>query len=143
MRSASLSRSSSRSFSAFRVSREQPYLDYAALRLGSPQAGRTVVRAVFEELEKEWHRALRGASPAATAWELLSNRTSSAADAEGRLHELLPAAQADAVLLLRLGLNPEGVASLMGVPVTQLRASISAARRALLNSGHHLDVHAG
>ncbi|MBB4161655.1 hypothetical protein [Streptomyces cinereoruber] len=70
--------------------------------------------AVLGDLAMTWTEVLQSPSPSALAWRLLSVRTGRDAVTAGP-HRVLPAAQADAVLLrYRLGLPAEQAAEVMG-----------------------------
>ncbi|MFF4527419.1 hypothetical protein [Streptomyces bluensis] len=58
-------------YSAFRERHYEPYLQYAALRIGQPGVAESVVTAAFTELAVSWTAILGSAGPAAVAWCIL------------------------------------------------------------------------
>ncbi|MFH9828209.1 hypothetical protein [Streptomyces bobili] len=58
-------------YTAFRERHYDPYLQYAALRIGRRHAAERVVMAAFTELAVSWTAILGGAGPAAVAWRIL------------------------------------------------------------------------
>ncbi|WP_074995684.1 hypothetical protein [Streptomyces prasinopilosus] len=58
-------------YTAFRERHYEPYLQYAALRIGRRGAAEKVVTAVFTELAVSWTAVLGSAGPAAVAWRIL------------------------------------------------------------------------
>ncbi|MET9437539.1 hypothetical protein [Streptomyces sp. NPDC006551] len=101
-------------FAAFCMRHMDTYTRYTAVRTGDPHAANALVSAVLGDLAMAWTEVLRSPSPSALAWRLLSTRAGRDATAAGP-HRVLPAAQADAVLLhYRLGLPAEQAAEVMG-----------------------------
>jgi DNA-directed RNA polymerase specialized sigma24 family protein len=103
-------------FAAFCLRHLDVYTRYAAVRIGDERQARMLVQAAFGDLAMLWAEALESPSPSALAWRLLAARTSRAASGDGaELYRVLPARQADAVLLhYRLGLSAATAADVMG-----------------------------
>jgi hypothetical protein len=57
-------------FTAFRERHYEPYLQYAALRIGRRGTAEKVVTAAFTELAVSWTAILGSAGPAAVAWRI-------------------------------------------------------------------------
>jgi hypothetical protein len=101
-------------FAAFCTRHMDTYIRYTAVRTGDRHAASALVSAVLGDLAMTWMEVLQSPSPSALAWRLLSARTSRDATSAGP-HRVLPANQADAVLLhYRLGLSAEQAAEVMG-----------------------------
>lgn len=64
-------RSALTAYTAFRERHYEPYLQYAALRIGRRKAAERVVTAAFTELAVSWTAILGSAGPAAVAWRIL------------------------------------------------------------------------
>lgn len=124
-------------YTAFRLLYEDRYLEYAEIRLGDRQCGLSAVLAALGALSAIWGEVLRSSCPAAMAWRVLEHAVSaSRAAASGPggdavvLHDVLPAEQADAVLLHhRMGMSPREAADLMGIHVSALAALLRIAER--------------
>jgi hypothetical protein len=58
-------------YTAFRERHYEPYLQYAALRIGRRGAAEKAVTAAFTELAVSWTAILGSAGPAAVAWRIL------------------------------------------------------------------------
>ncbi|RPF39347.1 hypothetical protein [Streptomyces sp. TLI_185] len=58
-------------YAVFRERHYEPYLHYAALRIGRHEAAETAVTAAFTELAVSWTAVLGSAGPAAIAWRIL------------------------------------------------------------------------
>ncbi|WP_145883812.1 hypothetical protein [Streptomyces sp. BK340] len=106
-------------FAAFRERHYEPYLQYAALRIGQDCAAETAVAAAFTELAVSWTVVLGSTIPAAVAWDILHDHIDHAVgvktqtSAPGRAARSL---QLDAhVLHRRLRLSSERVAEVLGV----------------------------
>ncbi|QKV90438.1 sigma-70 region 4 domain-containing protein [Streptomyces sp. NA02950] len=95
--------------------------------------------AAFDSLGCRWPEALSSACPAAFSWRLLGRCVSEADRAEGAadeslggLYGVLPAEQADAVLLhYRLGMTLTAGADLMGISSSVMAAHLLMAERSL------------
>ncbi|WP_059008891.1 hypothetical protein [Streptomyces specialis] len=105
-------------FAAFCALHHGRYLRYCRLRLPGTAVAEAVVESALGELATRWAAAL-ATSPAALAWHLLGRRVDAEARAAGQgdvLHRLLPAPQADAVLLRRrLRMSLAETAEVMGL----------------------------
>lgn len=102
-------------FTAFCQGHLDIYTRYAALRLGDDRQARVLAQAALGDLAMMWAEALQSPSPSALAWRLLAARIGGAAAEDRALYRVLPAVQADAVLLrYRLGLPDEKAAEVMG-----------------------------
>ncbi|MFR9724007.1 hypothetical protein ACL02R_11670 [Streptomyces sp. MS19] len=91
-------------FTAFCVLHQPCYLRYSEARLGSTPAAKQAVAAALGDLAMSWSSALASLSPARAAWSLLTDRVDNApvapsADATAALYRILPAFQADLVVL--------------------------------------------
>ena len=101
-------------FAAFCMRHMDTYTRYTTVRTGDPRTANALVRAVLGDLAMTWMEVLQSPSPSALAWRLLSTRAGRDAMSAGP-HKVLPATQADAVLLhYRLGLPAEQAAEVMG-----------------------------
>jgi hypothetical protein len=58
-------------YTAFRERHYEPYLQYAALRIGRGGAAETAVSAAFTELAVSWTAILGSADPSVLAWRIL------------------------------------------------------------------------
>ncbi|WEH12214.1 hypothetical protein [Streptomyces sp. VNUA24] len=102
-------------FTAFCQSHLDIYTRYATLRLGDDRQARALAQAALGDLAMMWPEALQSPSPSALAWRLLAARIGRAAADNRALYRVLPAVQADAVLLrYRLGLPDDKAAEVMG-----------------------------
>lgn len=120
-------------FAAFCDSRRRVYAHYAAIRTGSVETGECVAATAFGALALVWPEVLHSPSPAAAAWKLLERCTRRAVPpASGcALYDVLPAAQADVLLLrYRLGLAAHQTADLLGISVADLTMRVRTALRA-------------
>lgn len=106
-------------FTAFRERRYEPYLQYAALRIGRSAAAEAAVMAAFTELAVSWTAILGGAGPAAAAWRILHDHIDRAL---GCGPNAVPAGQAvqalqhDAHFLHeQMQLSPERIAEVLGI----------------------------
>lgn len=108
-------------FSAFTLLHYDHYLSYTQLRLGEPTAADQTLQATWGDLAITWPHALSTHRPAAVAWHALGLRINTALthspDRAGRdvMHRLLPADQADAVILRHfLGMSDAQAADVIG-----------------------------
>ncbi|MEV6948546.1 hypothetical protein AB0N07_42845 [Streptomyces sp. NPDC051172] len=106
-------------YTAFRERHYEPYLQYAALRIGRSAAAETAVVAAFTELAVSWTAILGGAGPAAVAWRILHDHVDRAL---GHGPTAVPASQVvqtlqhDAHFLHeQMRLSPERIAEVLGV----------------------------
>ncbi|MFJ3495017.1 hypothetical protein ACIPPJ_15690 [Streptomyces sp. NPDC086091] len=106
-------------FGAFRERHYEPYLRYAALRIGQSDAAERVVSDAFTELAVTWTVALGSAGPAAVAWDILHDHIGQALAgrghpdrSDGPARSLPLEAQ---VLHRRLRLSSERVAEVLGI----------------------------
>ncbi|MEU3566812.1 sigma factor-like helix-turn-helix DNA-binding protein [Kitasatospora sp. NPDC036755] len=109
---------------------------YARARLQDAGPAAEVVAWTFGYVEAGWDAVLGCPEPTAVCWALLrgavSRRTEVGRPAGDWLHETLPAAAADAVLLrYRLGLDLPAAARLMGVSAGVVEVELRAALRIL------------
>ncbi|MFJ9591045.1 hypothetical protein [Streptomyces acidicola] len=118
-------------FAAFCLRHLDVYNRYAAVRVGDEQRARMLVQAALGDLAMMWAEALESPSPSALAWRLLATRTGGAVAAGGpELYRILPAQQADAVLLhYRLGLPAARAADVMGWQPGEFTCLLKAAVR--------------
>ena len=120
-------------FTAFCDSRRRVYAHYAAIRTGSRETGERVTATAFGALALTWPEVLHSPSPAAAAWKLLERCTRCAVPAANccALYDVLPAAQADVLLLrYRLGLAAQQAADVLGISVADLTMRVRTAIRA-------------
>ncbi|MEU2772881.1 hypothetical protein ABZ646_08100 [Streptomyces sp. NPDC007162] len=106
-------------YTAFRERHYEPYLRYAALRIGRGAAAEAAVVAAFTELAVSWTAILGGAGPAAAAWQILHDHIDRAL---GCGPTAVPAAQVvqtlqhDALVLHeQMQLSPERIAEVLGL----------------------------
>ncbi|MFJ5035302.1 hypothetical protein ACIQB5_46480 [Streptomyces sp. NPDC088560] len=105
-------------FAAFRERHYEPYLQYAALRIGRYGAAERAVAAAFTELAVSWTVVLGSSGPAAVAWDILHDHIGQALD--GCCPPSLPGRSLHLeaqVLHRRLQLSSERVAEVLGIPV--------------------------
>jgi hypothetical protein len=69
-------------YTAFRERHYEPYLQYAALRIGRRGAAERVVTAAFTELAVCWTAVLGSAGPAAVAWRILHDHVDRALEGD-------------------------------------------------------------
>ncbi|GAA2679278.1 hypothetical protein GCM10009864_59280 [Streptomyces lunalinharesii] len=112
---------------------------YAEARLGSGVLGHGAVVAAFSALSTIWADVLGRSRPCTASWQILVDTVSavrSASPGAGAdvdvLYEVLPARQADAVLLRdELGMSVEDTADLMGVDQSAMIVLLQVAGRGL------------
>ncbi|MEV5777794.1 hypothetical protein AB0L49_42440 [Streptomyces antimycoticus] len=123
-------------YAGFRQLYRDRYLRYARLRVGDAAVG--AVDTAFEHLTRQWPLVLSsGTRPAAYSWWLLGRCVTAvgtdgpgSGDAIGGLYGVLPAEQADAVLLhYRLGMTLTEAADCMGIDPSALAAHLLMAER--------------
>ncbi|MFD3821929.1 hypothetical protein [Streptomyces sp. NPDC058625] len=111
-------------FTVFRERHYEPYVQYAALRIGQYGAAERVVAAAFTELAVSWTVALGSAGPAAIAWDILRDHIGQAVGERRRpcpFARSVQSLQMEAqVLHRRLQLSSERVAEVLGVPVEDI-----------------------
>ncbi|MCZ0991769.1 hypothetical protein [Streptomyces diastatochromogenes] len=111
-------------FAAFRERQFEPYLQYAALRIGQPCAAEKAVAAAFTELAVSWTVVLGSSGPAAVAWDILHDHIDHALGLETQTSpsgRTVRSLQLDAhVLHRRLRLSSERVAEVLGVALEDL-----------------------
>jgi len=119
-------------FAAFCVGHLEIYTRYVAVRIRDGGRARSLAQAALGDLAMVWAEALQSPSPSALAWRLLTARTGHAAAGGGlELYRVLPAPQADAVLLrYRLGMSADAAAELMGWQRGEFACLLKAAVRA-------------
>ncbi|MFJ4689218.1 hypothetical protein [Streptomyces sp. NPDC088789] len=116
-------------FAAFRERHYEPYLQYAALRIGRPGAAETAVAAAFTELAVSWTTVLGRADPAAAAWCILHEHIDRAlgmvppgACGGG----IAPSLRQDAYLLHKgMRLSGDRIAELLGLSPGDIRCLLS------------------
>jgi hypothetical protein len=109
------------SFDAFRQRNYEPYLEYAALRLGQRHEAETTVAAAFTELAVSWTAVLGTAGPAAIAWHILHDHIDHALGHPARPGPAEAGRQQDARLLHHdLRLSSERTAEVMGIPPSDI-----------------------
>ncbi|MFJ4972496.1 hypothetical protein [Streptomyces sp. NPDC088755] len=94
---------------------------------------------VFGDLAVKWESTLRSPSPAALAWDLLSERTSARARTKpgGSAYSVLPRLHADAVVLrYRLGIGREEIAELLGLDALEVNGMLRFATRKVSEAWH-------
>ncbi|MFF4509264.1 hypothetical protein [Streptomyces sp. NPDC001401] len=117
-------------FAAFCQRHLDIYIRYALLRVGDDRQARVLAQAALGDLAMAWAEALQSPSPAALAWRLLAARISGVAPDDLQLYRVLPALQADAVLLrYRLGLPAAEAAEVMGWQPGEFTCLLKAAVR--------------
>lgn len=106
-------------YTAFRERHYEPYLQYAALRIGRSAAAETAVLAAFTELAVSWTAILGGTGPAAAAWRILHDHVDRAlgrGPATVPASQLVQSLQHDAHFLHeQMRLSPERIAEVLGV----------------------------
>ncbi|MGW4786742.1 hypothetical protein [Streptomyces sp. NPDC004230] len=127
-------------YTAFCLLHRDRYLRYTRERVQDSWMSQQVVEAALGNLATLWPTVISSPRPAAVAWRLLDALISSAL--RGRrpntgqgvdaVHQVLPAAQADAVILrCRLHLSDRQAAELMGVEAPAVATQLRMAQRAL------------
>ncbi|MFH8411038.1 hypothetical protein ACH4FX_40655 [Streptomyces sp. NPDC018019] len=110
-------------FTAFCQLRHAPYRRHALLRLGESAAADRAVEHALGALATDWCRTLSSRRPARHAWQILTasiedqalSQTSAPPTAARTLYTLLPARQADAMLLHLQHVPPHQAADLTGL----------------------------
>lgn len=117
-------RSAVTAFAAFRERHYEPYLQYAALRIGQYGVAERAVAAAFTELAVSWTVVLGSPGPAAVAWDILHDHIGQALNerfcprpSTRPARSLHLEAQ---VLHRRLQLSSERVAEVLGIPVADV-----------------------
>lgn len=127
-------------YTAFCLMNQESYLRYARERLVDPQVAEATVKSALGELATIWPTALRSASTAAVAWRTMAAYVSRARTictpavrgALDCLHSILPALQADVLILHRqLALSIEETADLMGIEEPTVACYLLTAERRL------------
>jgi hypothetical protein len=118
-------------FAAFRERQYEPYLQYAALRIGRYGAAETAVAGAFTELAVCWIAVLGSAGPAAIAWRILHDHIEhvlgGSLDA-APLDQGVRALQQDVRLLHRqMQLSLERIAEVLGIPPADVLGLLPAA----------------
>ncbi|MGW0578821.1 hypothetical protein ACWD25_23270 [Streptomyces sp. NPDC002920] len=106
-------------FTAFCERHYEPYVQYAALRIGQHGAAEAAVAAAFTELAVSWTAVLGSPGPAAVAWGILQDHVDHALGQRRRTAPHSRAAHTlrqDAQLLYgQMQLSSERVAEVLGV----------------------------
>ncbi|MFE1797699.1 hypothetical protein ACFW9L_16210 [Streptomyces sp. NPDC059517] len=127
-------------YTAFCLLYRDRYLRYTRERVQDAWVSQRLVEAALGNLATIWPTVISSSRPAAVAWRLLDALISSAlrersAEAGQRVdavHQVLPPAQADAVILrCRLRLSEVQAAELMGVEQPAVASQLRMAQRAL------------
>ncbi|MGW5677908.1 hypothetical protein ACWEV4_22940 [Streptomyces sp. NPDC003860] len=129
------------SYTVFCLDRTTVYQRYAEIRVGCSRLGAQLVRETFGDLAMLWVEALQSPSPAAMSWALLAARiTAHGHRPRDCVHDLLPRAQADALVLrYKVGLTAAHAATVMGIATSEITVLQMAAVRAMANpSGNSL-----
>ncbi|WP_331733728.1 hypothetical protein OG948_60250 (plasmid) [Embleya sp. NBC_00888] len=112
----------------------EPWRRYARVRLGDEEEGTRVADDALGRLAGAWDGLMRDANPTALAWDRLCREVGAHRPTRhgDRAHRLLPAREADAVVLhYRLGLTLTAAAALMGTDVPEVAARLVLAERRL------------
>ncbi|MGW1543266.1 hypothetical protein ACWCPM_24015 [Streptomyces sp. NPDC002309] len=111
-------------FTAFRERHYEPYLQYAALRIGRRGEAEPIVTAVFTELAVSWTVILGGADPAAVAWRMLHDHVDRAVGCGGTAAsagQMKQALHKDAHFLHeQMHLSRERIAEVLGIRLVDL-----------------------
>ncbi|MFJ3762883.1 hypothetical protein [Streptomyces sp. NPDC090080] len=103
-------------YTAFRERHYEPYLQYAALRIGRDQAAEKAVTAAFIELAVSWTAILGSAGPAAVAWTILHDHVERALGHSAATGQGLQALHHDASLLHeQMHLSRDRTAEVLGI----------------------------
>lgn len=106
-------------YTAFRERHYEPYLQYAALRIGRGAAAERAVVAAFTELAVSWTAILGGAGPAAAAWRILHDHVDRAlgcGPTSVPASQVVQTLQHDAHFLHeQMHLGPDRIAEVLGV----------------------------
>jgi hypothetical protein len=104
---------------AFRERHYEPYLQYAALRIGGSAAAEAAVIAAFTELAVSWTAILGGAGPAAVAWRILHDHVDRALGCGPTAvpaSQIVQTLQYDARFLHeQMHLSPDRIAEVLGI----------------------------
>ncbi|MFG2305289.1 sigma factor-like helix-turn-helix DNA-binding protein [Actinacidiphila glaucinigra] len=127
-------------YRAFCLLHQERYMRYTRERVQDMGMSQQVVGAALGRLATIWPAVISSPRPEAVAWRLLNalivsevrrlgSRVEQSVDA---VHQVLPSAQADAVILrYRLRLNDRQAAELMGVEASAVASQLLMARRTL------------
>ncbi|MFJ2349628.1 hypothetical protein [Streptomyces antimycoticus] len=127
-----------RAYTAFCLLHQDRYLSYARERVQDERVSRKVVETALGDLATIWPAVISSSRPAAVVWGLLNTLISSTVHARrgiagmpvDAVHRVLPAAQADSVILLcRLRLSETQAAELMGVDEWAVTSHLRMAQR--------------
>ncbi|MEV7787629.1 hypothetical protein AB0O72_19895 [Streptomyces sp. NPDC088106] len=127
-------------YTAFCLLHQEGYLRYARERVRDDWMSRQIVEVALGNLATIWPTVISSPRPAAVAWRLLDalissalrDRRARAAQSVDAVYQLLPPAQADAVILCcRLRLSEVQAADLMGVEAPTVASQLRMAQRAL------------
>ncbi|MDR6981018.1 hypothetical protein J2X68_007760 [Streptomyces sp. 3330] len=112
-------RSALTAYTAFRERHYEPYLLYAALRIGRPGAAEAAVTAAFTELAMSWTAILGDARPAAAAWRILHDHVDRAlgyGPADVSADHVVQMLRRDAYVLdKRMHLSRDRIAEVLGI----------------------------
>ncbi|MGW6524007.1 hypothetical protein [Streptomyces sp. NPDC054962] len=113
-------------YTAFRERHYEPYLLYAALRIGRPGAAEAAVTAAFTELAVSWTAILGGAGPAAVAWRILHDHVDRAlgyGPADVPADHVVQMLRRDAYVLdKRMHLSRDRIAEVLGIRLEDLHS---------------------
>ncbi|MFE4622688.1 sigma factor-like helix-turn-helix DNA-binding protein [Streptomyces mirabilis] len=127
-------------YTAFCLLHRERYLRYTRERVQDAWVSQKLVEAALGNLATIWPAVISSSRPAAVAWRLLDALISSAlrgrrngvAHPVDAVHQVLPPAQADVVILrCRLRLSEAQAAELMGVEQPAVASQLRMAQRAL------------
>ncbi|KAF5990779.1 hypothetical protein BOG92_001180 [Streptomyces sp. WAC00263] len=127
-------------YTAFCLLHRERYLRYTRERVQDAWVSQKLVEAALGNLATIWPAVISSSRPAAVAWRLLDalissalrGRRSGAAHSVDAVHQVLPPAQADVVILrCRLRLSEAQAAELMGVERPAVASQLRMAQRAL------------
>ncbi|MEU9381292.1 hypothetical protein AB0D38_09965 [Streptomyces sp. NPDC048279] len=103
-------------YTAFRERHYEPYLQYAALRIGRRQAAERAVTAAFTELAVSWTVVLGSAGPAAVAWRILHDHVDRALGRGPAAGQAVQTLQHDANFLHeQMHLSSDRIAEVLGI----------------------------
>lgn len=122
-------RAERRALAAYAVFRErhyEPYVQYAALRIGRHRAAELAVSAAFTELAVSWTAVLGSAGPAAVAWRILHDHIDDVlglrpAPAHASGGQMVRALQHDVYLLhQQIHMSRDRIAEVLGISPDQV-----------------------
>ncbi|SNT56265.1 hypothetical protein [Actinacidiphila glaucinigra] len=127
-------------YRAFCLLHQERYMRYTRERVQDMRMSRQVVGEALGNLAMIWPAVISSPRPAAVAWRLLNTLISSEVrhlesqveEPVDAVHQVLPSAQADAVILrCRLQLDDRQAAELMGVEASAVASQLLMAERTM------------